>query len=183
MDAMPDHICTICEKPVVMGQARYGVTDNHYDCHFPNGREAFEQEGKAAVAKFDAALASLGVRARRKPEGQGKVAMRCRELATEALEEALGVPVQVHTLWNQQGAFRGKYWDLDRWGVTFEFDGPAGRPMKGTASCLATMTDCARTGIHAEPDSMFGTFHLHPKITARARKAGNGGDAAAGEAR
>lgn len=163
----PADVCTICHQPVLDGQARYGVNDNHYDCEFPRGRAAFDQEGRDAVAKFDRALAELGIAPKkaRKPEGQGATALRCQALAAQALTQAVGKPCTVSKIWNQQGAYRGKLWDLDRWGVNFQYESDDGRVCEGHASSLATMTESARRGaLDARSTDVFNVFELSPAI-------------------
>lgn len=138
------HICSFCHQPLVDGQAIYTRTMDHYDCKFPNGPEKHEPL-EAIFARGDAALRKLGVHVPRakKPEGEGETAIKAKALAKEAIERELGVPIEIESLWNQQGDYRGKSWDLDRWGLNFTFvlDGHRHR---GTASTLATMTDCVK---------------------------------------
>ncbi len=145
MNSVP-HLCTICTKPVLAGQARYSITENHYDCQFPNGRKAADESFADVSKKMDGALAALGFKPKRikAQEGAGKTATKAKALAVKAIEETLGLPVFDVSFWKQQGAYRGKHWDLDRWGLTFSFN-EDDHVFKGQSSTLATMTECARS--------------------------------------
>jgi hypothetical protein len=46
-------------------------------------------------------------------------------------------------LWSQQGAYRGKHWDLARWGADFRDESGC----HWTLACWCTMTDCVRYGV------------------------------------
>lgn len=150
--------CYLCTKPVQAGEARHGTTGAHWDC----------SKKLANTAKADDAMLQQLLPARqtpRKREGAGAVALRAKALAIAALEELLGGPVTEVSLWNQQGAHRGPRWDLDAWGVHFTYD-LDGHAFQGTASSLATMTQCVKwrkLGASAAGNTF--TFDLHqPRI-------------------
>lgn len=156
-----DACCSICKRPVVDGQAYYSITGNHYDCEFPRGRQTADQ----LIAELDEKLAASGIKPKRRKaqEGTGATATRAKTLAIAAIEAALGESLFDVTLWNQQGAYRGARWDLDRWGLCFSFRRD-GHTFKGQASSLATMTDCVKAGVmKATPSSgMAFDFSIEP---------------------
>lgn len=129
-------ICTICKRPVINGEARYTPTDNHYSCEFPNGQTT-----------LDDLCRELGIDKRkpRKREGTGKTAIKAQNLAVAALALELDAELFDVLIWNQQGAYRGVRWDLDRWGLQFSFIRD-GHTFSGQASSLATMTACVKAG-------------------------------------
>lgn len=59
--------CSICRKPVLPGEARYTITENHYDCEFPNGvkvgsrADSFDEMDR----KVDEVFAMLGQKRKR----------------------------------------------------------------------------------------------------------------------
>lgn len=157
-------VCTICTKPVLAGQARYTITNNHYDCEFPGGRQAADESFALVSKQMDGALAAFGIKPKRTKarEGTGKTATKAQALAVAAIEKAVGETLFDVTLWNQQGAYRGKHWDLDRWGLFFSFKRD-GHVFKGQSSTLATMTQCARsTTLVAKPGGMAFSFEVEP---------------------
>jgi hypothetical protein len=122
--------CPTCGEPVFADQGYYSITGEHWACH---------AKQVATVAE----LTKDRVRRRRRPDGEGKLAVRVRTLAVAALEQAIGVPLSDVTMWNQQGGYRGHHWDLDAWGLDFKFT-LDGHQCAGSASSLSTMTQCAR---------------------------------------
>lgn len=130
--------CYICGKPVAAGESHHGATGAHWVCH-----KAEEEETARIIARGNAAIANLSLKKRKRPEGEGATATKAKALAVTALEEALGTTIYDITLWNQQGAYRGKHWDLDTWGMTFRFE-QSGHEFGGSASALATMTQCVK---------------------------------------
>ncbi len=58
--------------------------------------------------------------------------------------QAAGIPIpNAGCLWSQQGAYRGKHWDLARWGADFRDESGC----HWTLACWCTMTDCVRYGV------------------------------------
>lgn len=130
--------CYICSKAVDPSDGYHGGTGAHWDCVT---RE--EKKTKQAFDRVDAGFRSPGIKPKRKREGEGVTAQKCKAMAVAAIEDALGVTVYDITLWNQQGVYRGKRWDLDAWGMAFWFDRD-GHKFSGQASSLATMTQCLK---------------------------------------
>ena len=164
MSAVETLVCTICNKPVLAGEGRYSITDNHYDCEFPNGRRAADASFAGISKQMDNAFAALGFKPKRvkAEEGTGKTAIKAKALAVKAIEEALGVPVFGVMQWNQKGAYRGKHWDLDRWGLTFSFN-QDGHVFTGQSSTLATMTECAKSqAMVASSGGVAFSFEVEP---------------------
>lgn len=150
--------CYICGLPVVAGQAHNGATGAHWDCS-----RTEDVKAKEAAAKLDGLFVEFGFKKRRQPEGQGKTAQKARALAVTAIEDVLGVPIFDVALWNQQGVYRGPRWDLDAWGLSFSFD-LDGHRFKGSASSLATMTQCVQyKRLVATPEGVAYTFSLWEK--------------------
>lgn len=108
-------------------------------------------------------MRSFGFKPKRAKEGEGATAKKAKAKALAALEKVLGTTPYDVTFWNQQGAHRGPKWDLDRWGLNFSFD-YLGHSMRGSASCLATMTDCARAiSMEAKEDTKLAfSFDMLP---------------------
>jgi len=147
--------CYLCGLPVIAGQAHHGATGAHWDCTRADNKKTDE-----AFAKVDQGLRTLGVKPRRKREGDGATAMKAKALAVAAIEEALGVPIYDVTTWNQQGVYRGPRWDLDAWGLSFWFH-LDGHRFGGQASSLATMTQCVRyKKLKASREDVAHTFSL-----------------------
>lgn len=151
--------CHLCEKPVVDGEAHHGATGAHWDCHS-------KQESDAV--KADARLAQLAhsipgkPRAPRKREGEGKTALKAKALAVSALEAYLDAKLHSVSIWNQQGVHRGPRWDLDAWGLYFKFERD-GHTFGGSASSLATMTQCVKwQKLDATPSGGAFSFDLGP---------------------
>lgn len=144
---MSDQVCSVCGQPVVAGQEIHGGKGDHWGCVYPPERPYMTL--KDIVARGDAAMAALcnevGIQPRkpRRREGEGATAQKCRRWAEAALSELIGKPVTVRTMWNQQGVYRGPRWDLDAWGVHFDIEGVN---HGGSASSLATMTHCVKSG-------------------------------------
>lgn len=132
-DAGTCHICGLAVDPA---RGYHGATGAHWDC-----TEAEKAKTDEVMAKGDRALKALGFKPRRRREGEGEVAQKCKTLATQALQELLGVPIYRVTMWNQKGVYRGPRWDLDSWGLHFYFE-KHGSEFSGSASSLATMTQC-----------------------------------------
>lgn len=152
--------CYICGHQVDPAQGIHGVTGAHWDC-----AQNEERKTKAAIERVDGAFSSLGFKAKRKREGQGKTALRAKALAIEALESALQAKLEEVNLWNQQGAYRGPRWDLDTWGLDFRFQ-KDGHRFTGSASSLATMTQCVKAKrLHATPEGLAHSFSLWPAAT------------------
>lgn len=144
--------CYICGKPVAEGESHHGATGAHWGCH-----KAEEEETAKIIARGDAAIASLGLKRKRRSEGEGATATKAKALAVVAIEEALSTKIYDITLWNQQGVYRGPRWDLDVWGLNFSFE-QNGHKIGGSASALATMTQCVKCRkLVATPDG-FGAF-------------------------
>jgi hypothetical protein len=138
---MSDHLCTICHEPVVDGQPRYSITDNHWACEKIPSREEAEQ----AYAKMDELLGTATgkkPRKRSKPIGEGKTALKVKRLVEVALLTYYEAQtVEGLTLWCQPPAYRGPRWDLACWGGHAQVDG-----LQRCFSSLATMTECAKAG-------------------------------------
>ena len=130
--------CYICSKAVDPSQGYHGGNGAHWDC-----LRLEEKKTEEAFARVDAGFRSLGIKPKRKREGEGVTAQKCKAMAVAAIEEALGEKVYDITLWNQQGAYRGPRWDLDAWGMAFWFNRD-GHKFSGQASSLATMTQCIK---------------------------------------
>lgn len=132
--------CHICGKPVVSGTPIHGLTGAHWRCE-AKGIEDFN----VSAAKVDAAFAALGIKPKRKkvPEGEGLVAKKATEKAVAALEKHLCNKVRDVKIWNQQGAYRGPQWDLDRWGLSCQFE-TEDMHVTVMMSTLDTMTACAK---------------------------------------
>ena len=57
-----DTNCSICHKPVLDGQAIYTITNNHYDCEWPNGRKTLTElsdEADEQLAKINGMIDTL----------------------------------------------------------------------------------------------------------------------------
>lgn len=122
------------------------------------------------ASKLDEALralasqqrAPLKPRKRRAPEGTGPTALKAQALAVLAIEAHVGAVLTDVSMWNQQGAYRGDRWQLDRWGIAFSFLRD-GRLCKGGASSLSRMTDCVKAkAIVATPGDLAFSFQLDP---------------------
>lgn len=152
---MENGTCYICGKTVDPSQGYHGATGAHWDC---TQRE--KKKTEEAFARVDAGFRSIGIKPKRRKEGQGVTAQKCQALAVAAIEEALGAKVYDITLWNQQGAYRGPRWDLDAWGMSFWFD-RGGHKFSGQASSLATMTQCIKfKRLRAVKEDLGHTFSL-----------------------
>lgn len=67
----------------------------------------------------------------------------CRKL------QAAGIPIpNAECLWSQHGGYRGRHWDLARWGADFRDE--SGHHW--TLSSWCTMTDCVRYGVRWSKD-------------------------------
>lgn len=151
-------VCAICGNPVNPGDGIYTITGNHYDCEFPKGRASF-----AEIAKdMDDALSAFGFKPKRHKgkEGTGRVALKAKAMAVEAIQRELGTEIFDVVMWNQQGAYRGARWDLDRWGLDFRFMLDPQHPMSGSASCLARMSDFIKGRATARATDIAYTFDL-----------------------
>lgn len=142
--------CYLCRKRVVDGEGIHALTGAHWNCH------------KAEEDKVYENMEKMGVRLRKK-EGEGKVALKAKELAVAAIEKELGTKLESVTIWNQQGVYRGPRWDLDSWGLHFSFE-LNGHVHTGDASSLATMTKCvAAKKMKAVKEKYGFSFALYPK--------------------
>lgn len=112
--------CTICRKPVVAGQARYTVTENHYDCEFPNGYVSPVEMFKEAEEKLSALYLTKPRAAPCRP-GDGPVAKKVAALLSQLFKEKLGWDIKPDSMnfWVQPPAYRGPKWDLAVWGCSF----------------------------------------------------------------
>ena len=147
--------CSICKKPVFAGEARYTVTNNHYECQFPGGRQSFDD----LVDELDSRLESLTGRKRRrasKPIGQGAIALKAQAKVLEALKKFYAEEPSDIVVWVQPPAYRGDKWDLARWGLNCRF----GR-MPVTCYSWATMTECAKSkNLTVTNDGISGSFDI-----------------------
>jgi hypothetical protein len=144
--------CPHCGKPVYADEGYHTVALSHYKCE-----DAREERLKEAIKKMDSVFSDFGIKKKRKREGDGQIAQKVLKMATEAFEREAKVRVVRSTLWNQKGGYRGKYWDLARWGINFEFVTEDGLLLHGSVHSWATMTQCAKADkmkLHKE-DSPF----------------------------
>lgn len=140
-----DDICEICKQPILEGQGIYTLHGTHWDCEFPQGYKSAEDLLEEAEVKLAARATLVTVTKRRRArEGEGVVAKKAIAKATTALEKLLGCKVVNVLFWNQQGAYRGPSWDLDRWGLDFEYEYETGKFLKNSASSLESVTQIAR---------------------------------------
>ena len=148
--------CYVCELPVDASQGYHGVTGAHWDCV-----KTEEKKTEEAFSRADQGFRELGFKPRRKREGEGAIAQKCKAMAVTALQEALGVSIYKVTMWNQQGSYRGPRRDLDSWGVGFWFE-VDGREFSGSASSLSTMTQCVHEfkRLKASREDVSHTFSL-----------------------
>lgn len=57
---MEDHICTICNKPVIFGkQVHHGRSLNHYACEAPRMEELKKLTHDNAIASVDASIKKM----------------------------------------------------------------------------------------------------------------------------
>lgn len=159
---MQEVVCSICNKPVLGGQARYSVTENHYVCEFPTGQPKIPSfaEIKARVDKALEALTGRPSPRGSKPIGQGAIAMRVKKLVFEALSAYFeGEPVDVK-MWVQAPEYRGPRRDLACWGLTCTYNG-----VTVTVHSWSTMTQCAKSKrLSISPDGIM-TFDVGPTTT------------------
>lgn len=59
--------CPICEKVVYADEGYYSINMAHYDCQFPAGQKSVQE----TLDAIDEKLSKLGIKATRKPIGQG----------------------------------------------------------------------------------------------------------------
>jgi hypothetical protein len=112
--------CTICGQHVVAGQARYTVTENHYDCEYPNGYVSPMDMIKETEAKlFGQAVKK--VRATPCRPGDGPVAKRVAKRLSTVFKDQLEWEIDPGTMsfWVQAPAHRGPKMDLAVWGCSF----------------------------------------------------------------
>lgn len=133
--------CPHCGKPVYADQGYHSVARSHYDCENKQAEKLEE-----AKKRLDGLFAEWGLKPKRhkKREGEGAIAQKLIKLATEAFERETGVTVVSARIWNQQGQYRGKHWDLARWGVDFTFHTKHGTTARGSIHSWSTMTQCAK---------------------------------------
>lgn len=135
--------CQHCGKPVLDGQARYALNDNHYDCEFPKGQPPVLSL-REVVATLDNARESLPgltgpTKAPRAPAGQGALALKVRGMVFEALKVHLeGEPTEV-VMWVQPPEYRGPRWDLACWGLDCKYG-----TRQVSVHSWDTMTRCAK---------------------------------------
>ncbi|WP_409959231.1 hypothetical protein [Acidovorax sp.] len=132
--------CFLCGQMVDHSLGYNGATGAHWDCD-----RKLQADAEESISRMDSALARMGIKTKRVPEGQGATAKKALSLGVAAVEAALGVTIFDVHLWNQQGAYRGPHWDLDAWGFSFSFE-LDGHKFSGAASSLARMTPCVRAG-------------------------------------
>ena len=71
--------------------------------------------------------------------------------------QAAGIPIQsAECLWVQQGGYRGKHWDLARWGA----DWVDGSGQHWSIASWDTMTQCVKRGMtwHRDPSGYIEIF-------------------------
>lgn len=122
-------ICSICNKPILEGQARYTAGEHkgifrHYECYEPTLKKH-----DALIANLDRDIERiLGPKTARKSQrkrpcrpGDGPVAKRLAPRIVEAVKRDLGLVVEPEDLdfWVQDPAHRGPRWDLACWGCHF----------------------------------------------------------------
>lgn len=152
---MDNGTCYICDQPVDYSNGYHGATGAHWDCV-----KSEDKKTEEAFARVDRGMRDIGMRPTRKREGEGATAQKCKSMAVAALEAALGAKLFDITLWNQQGSYRGPRWDLDAWGLHFWFE-LDGHKFSGSASSLATMTQCLRfKRLSAHEEDCAHTFSL-----------------------
>ena len=109
------------------------------DLHWKNIamlRVLMQQKVEAAIAKH-----ATKNRDRSQP---GRI-----QLALFRKLQAAGIPIpNAECLWSQQGGYRGKHWDLARWGADFKDE--FGRHW--TLASWCTMSDCVRYGVTWQND-------------------------------
>lgn len=106
-------VCEICGQPVLVGQPRYSVTENHYDCESPRLRRV-EETIKAAYGLIDRDGKPRKVAKR---VGEGRTALRLKQRCVEEMERRYEGVAHDVKIWGQLGGYRGAKWDLARWGV------------------------------------------------------------------
>jgi hypothetical protein len=135
-------ICSICNNPVVDGQARYSVTGDHYDCEYPVGQPKIESFRKV-IADMDTSLQSLTGRPPKrihKPIGSGAIATKVKAMVFKALEQYVdGAPADV-VMWIQPPEYRGPRWDVAGWGLHCKYKG-----VSVSVHSWDTMTNCAKS--------------------------------------
>jgi hypothetical protein len=88
-----------------------------------------------------------------------------------AMMTKLGIPIQPHQIWIQEGAYRSVYWDLARWGfhtrwtkgTTVDKMDPK-RPyitQPATVYSWDRMADCLKYGFNLVPDDRDGWGFVH----------------------
>lgn len=124
--------CFICKQLVKPEQGLNEATGAHWDCQSNTTKIALARSGWPLVFRQNFK--------RRRPCGEGRTAKRIRRMAEVALSKVVGYPVTVTLIWMQEGAYRGPKWDLDAWGVHWEYTPPGfTKPIKMLASSLSTM--------------------------------------------
>ena len=83
------HCCSICKKPVIAGEARYTVTENHYDCEFPNGVQSTGERFAEMDKQVDEVFEALGLKRKRiqSPLGQGGPTKKLIEILSVSARE------------------------------------------------------------------------------------------------
>lgn len=137
--------CDRCGNPVYADEGYHGITQNHYHCE-DREREKFEEIVRridGIVENTDGETVTVVKKRRKKKvrEGEGRIALKCIKLATEAFERETGGKVVKHLIWNQQGQYRGPRWDLAAWGINFKFTLEGSETIwTGNIASWATMT-------------------------------------------
>lgn len=142
------HICETCHTPIFDGEARYGARDyQHYDCAFPNGRQAMFSISEA-IEKADAAIfAMTGKKPRKRPcrAGDGPTAKKAIVNVVSAFKHSHGWGIDPTTirLWVQAPIYRGPRWDLAGWGGFAQH--PEFANLKISFHSWASMTEVAKS--------------------------------------
>ncbi|WP_298151053.1 hypothetical protein [Flavobacterium sp.] len=112
--------CTICSLPVLAGQARYTVTENHYDCEYPDGFVSPMDMLKQAEERLFG-VTGRKVRAAPCKPGDGPVAKKVAILLSKLFKEDFGWEIDPASMsfWVQAPAYRGPKFDLAVWGCSF----------------------------------------------------------------
>lgn len=163
--------CSVCNKPILPGEAIHGMRGDHWECVYPPGARppdpfalSPEEDRKAAIESCDRALAKLGeiktalkLRRRPAPAGTGKLAVKVGQMVQQAIEAHTGKKLTNLHLWVQAPVHRGPRWDLANWGG---FADIVGSGLKYSFSSWHTMTECAK-GIKVAPDGI-NSFDVYP---------------------
>lgn len=137
------NLCTICGKPVLEGEARYTITENHYDCERPAfvSDSELSRRGDEVMRRLSsAALLVAPMRKRPVPIGKGVVALRLkRKLCTALSEYHNGAEIVELWLWIQPPGYRGPKYDVACWGGFYVVNN-----VQAAFHSWDTMTVCAK---------------------------------------